>query len=103
MFENCTLLEVAPHLPAKSLVSSCYNGIFQNCKNLKKISIEFEQNCNSNYTYYWLYGTSTSGIVCKSNNTPDLIVDNTYGIPRQWKIEELTDKPNYDELIIKKI
>jgi len=34
MFENCSLLQIAPELPATNLAPYCYNYMFQNCTSL---------------------------------------------------------------------
>ena len=61
MFEHCTSLTQAPKLPATTLADECYSYMFQFCKSLNNINVNFSAWNPSNATTGWLYNVSPTG------------------------------------------
>ena len=86
MFYGCRSLRKAPVLPATTLVSGCYSGMFQDCSNLNYVKALFTTTPSSTYTSYWLYGTSERGLFIKSYDAT-WNVTGINGIPEGWHVE----------------
>jgi hypothetical protein len=86
MFNKCTSLVQAPELPAKSLWYSCYNVMFERCKSLNVINVNFS-NWNPTGALYatdnWLYGVASKGTFICPPNLPDTPRDRSH-IPAGW-------------------
>ena len=89
MFQGCSNLTTAPELPATTLDSSCYYGMFQGCSKLNYIKADFINYNNNNYEFdYWVDGVSTTGTFVMNPNAtynPDNI-RGVSGIPSGWAV-----------------
>lgn len=82
MFYGCSSLVEAPLLPATNLESYCYQNMFYGCKALNYIKHNITT-WNTTYTYNWLSGVSSSGVVeCPANST--IKTDSASGVPKGW-------------------
>ena len=61
MFQGCTSLQTAPELPAATLSTACYRGMFTDCRNLSEITIYANTISASNCLSNWLYGVANTG------------------------------------------
>ena len=97
MFRNCSSLEIAPDLPATTLVSNCYNYMFQECFRLRYIKC-LAQNNNVGTTG-WLSGVPKEGVFLKAMNST--WTSGISGIPTSWLTcsEIHLDNHDYDYLI----
>lgn len=83
MFYGCTSLTTAPSLPAKTLVSNCYNSMFNGCKNLSAVTCLVTKISANDCTGDWLYGVAESGTFTTPSSTTWTTGEN--GIPEGWK------------------
>lgn len=84
MFYGCTSLEEASYLPAKKLCVGCYEGLFDNCINLKHIKVGFEDWGDGSATAGWTAGVHSEGLF----ECPDGL-EVRYGddyIPAGWSV-----------------
>lgn len=88
MFRNCSSLVNAPELPATTLDAQCYQYMFYGCTSLKTIRCRAKVTASS-ATVYWLYGTSSSGILYGHSEYG--WSSGISGIPSGWEFVELTD------------
>ena len=88
MFQGCTSLTTAPELPATTLVSNCYNNMFQGCTNLNYIKAMFTSVPSSSYTSNWVSGVSSTGTFVK-NSAATWTNTGVNGIPTGWTVEEV--------------
>ena len=88
MFRNCTSLEVAPELPATTLVTNCYAYMFAGCSKLNYIKALFTTTIgsSSSYTYLWVSSVGSSGTFVK-NIAATWNVSGSYGIPSGWTVQ----------------
>jgi hypothetical protein len=62
MFQGCTALTVAPKLAGNVLTIYSYQFMFQNCRNLTKITVNFTSWDPNNYwTSNWVYDVAAAG------------------------------------------
>jgi hypothetical protein len=60
MFQDCTSLTTAPELPATTLASDCYNGMFYNCRSLSTAPSILPATTLATHCYYYMfYGCSS--------------------------------------------
>ena len=85
MFFNCTGLQVAPILLAKSIGWGGYNYMFANCSKLNYIKALFTTTPGDNYTLNWLKGVAPSGVFVKSKDA-NWDVRGVSGVPEGWTI-----------------
>ena len=86
MFQNCTSLEVAPTLPATTLVENCYEMMFYGCSHLNYIKAMFTSYPSASYTNGWVSGVAASGTFVK-NSAAQWDVSGVNGIPSGWTVE----------------
>ena len=88
MFAGCTSLIKAPELPATTIqyASYCYNGMFQDCRNLNYIKAMFTTTPSTNYTSNWVSGVSATGTFVKNSAATWNVTGNS-GIPTGWTVE----------------
>jgi hypothetical protein len=86
MFYGCTSLTTAPVLPATTLASSCYNGMFRGCTSLNYIKAMFTTEPSTNYTENWVNGVSATGTFVK-NSTASWTTTGVNGIPTGWTVQ----------------
>ena len=88
MFSGCTGLTTAPELPATTLTSNCYNGMFSGCTKLNYVKCFAKTNINTyDSTYAWLYYVSSNGTFVKASGSTWPTGNN--GIPSGWTVEEI--------------
>lgn len=80
-----TSIKVAPVLPAKILVSSCYQRMFYRCSSLSYIEAMFTTTPSRTYTNNWVYGVSSSGTFVK-HIYADWDVTGVNGVPTNWTL-----------------
>ena len=88
MFRNCTSLITAPELPATTLTSNCYRGMFYTCSKLSNIICRAKVNANSALSG-WVYNVARSGTLYGYSEFKWSTGMN--GTPSRWKFIELTD------------
>ena len=86
MFVNSTALEIAPDLPATTLVNQCYNKMFQNCSSLRYVKALFTTTPSNTYTSAWLSGVAANGTFVK-NATATWTTTGTNAVPTGWTVE----------------
>ena len=86
MFYNCTSLTTAPVLPATTLATYCYSGMFQGCTNLSYIKALFTTTPSSTYTGSWVDGVAANGTFVKSSSA-SWTTRGVNGIPSGWTVE----------------
>ena len=87
MFWNCTSLTTAPELPATTLASECYSGMFNGCTSLNYIKCLTTDISASNYTYDWVKGVASTGTFVKAAGMTSWKTG-TSGIPRGWTVQD---------------
>lgn len=80
-----TSIKIAPVLPAKILVSGCYQRMFYGCKSLSYIEAMFTTTPSRSYTNNWVYGVSSSGTFVK-HIYADWDVTGVNGVPTNWTL-----------------
>jgi hypothetical protein len=86
MFKGCTSLREAPELPAPTLVSNCYQYMFEGCSRLSYIKALFTTVPATTYMDGWVNGVAPTGTFIKSKNAT---WTNTFGvsaIPNGWDV-----------------
>jgi hypothetical protein len=86
MFSGCTSLTTAPQLPATTLATYCYYGMFRNCSKLNYIKALFTTTPSSSYTPSWVSGVASSGTFVKNKNAT-WNVTGSNGIPSGWTVQ----------------
>ena len=85
-----TSLTVAPTLPATTLVNACYNQMFQNCTKLNYIKMLATDISASLCLNYWVSGVAANGTFVKHpdmTTLPTATSSNSYtGIPEGWTV-----------------
>lgn len=66
MFQGCTSLTTAPELPATTLVSNCYIQMFYSCSRLNYIKAMFTTTPSTSYMNNWVSGVASSGTFVKN-------------------------------------
>ena len=121
MFRLCTSLTHAPDLPAETLATNCYNGMFRSCNNLVHLrcyinvhdgsanheKANYDRNAMKSNLDKWLDGVPSSNatILCHPDmveywdharqNVTDWYSDYTFtSIGRYWTVNEWTTYPN---------
>jgi hypothetical protein len=85
MFYGCTSLTKAPDLPATTLAQSCYSGMFEGCTSLQSIKVHFKKWYNSAHECTdWLSGVSATGIFYKPEEL--LVMRGDDYIPEGWEV-----------------
>ena len=87
MYFNSSL-EAPPTLNAKTLVNSCYWGMFSGCQFLDKITCLAEDITAPNCTYLFTNGVSANGTFYKSPNMNNWTVG-VDGIPSGWSVQNV--------------
>jgi hypothetical protein len=101
MFASCSSLTVAPELPATTLESGCYRGMFYGCNSLNHIKVGFtdwnsNEHWNENSTSGWLYDVSPTGTFICPEELDTKLSGNSY-IPEGWEIlQSIENKYNKD-------
>jgi hypothetical protein len=85
MFRQCPKLEVAPILPAKNLVSGCYNMMFFLDSLLREVTMLADEFDGYNQANAWLGYVSETGVFYKSA-TATWEEYGTSGIPDGWEV-----------------
>ena len=86
MFENCKSLEIAPILPAKTIIGGAYSQMFRGCESLnyiKCLATDVTQLSGSG----WVQGVSENGTFVKDANMTDWTTGND-GIPSGWTVQD---------------
>ena len=87
MFQDSNLLTTAPKLPATTLTSECYMGMFTNCTALKNVICLATSGINtSNSTSSWLSGVSATGTFTKKAGVT--WPTGSSGIPTNWIVQD---------------
>ena len=86
MFSGCTSLTTAPELPATTLVSGCYEFMFDNCQNLNYIKAMFTTSPSNTYTTYWVRGVKSTGTFVK-NSAATWNVVGYNAVPYGWTVQ----------------
>lgn len=87
MFSGCTSLTTAPELPATTLARSCYNNMFYGCSNLNYIKMLATDISAFNCLYNWVRDVASTGTFVKSKDaTWD--VTGYSGVPSGWTIKK---------------
>ena len=73
-------------LPAKELVSDCYEDMFNGCSKLQYVKALFTTEPSEDTTGDWLSGVAASGTFVKSKDAT-WNVTGAHGIPEGWKVE----------------
>ena len=60
MFAGCKSLTKAPELPATTLATLCYNGMFDHCSSLTQAPIVLPATTLADDCYSWMFYTCTS-------------------------------------------
>lgn len=76
----------APELPATTLASNCYNGMFNGCISLNYIKAMFTTAPSTSYTNNWVYRVSSTGTFVK-NPAAKWNVTGVHGIPSGWTVQ----------------
>jgi hypothetical protein len=87
MFGGCTSLTKAPELPATILDSYCYKFMFKGCSSLNVITCLATQIYSNECTYSWVKGVSSSVTFYKHPDMTSWTRD-TNGIPSDWVVQE---------------
>lgn len=90
MFKYCTSLNTAPELPATTLTSKCYWGMFDNCQNLNYIKAMFTTTPSSSYTSNWVKDVAANGTFVK-NSAATWNVTGNDGIPSGWTVQTMDE------------
>lgn len=86
MFYSCSNLTVAPELPATTLVRYCYDYMFNGCNKLNYIKAMFTTTPSMSYTDEWVEGVALSGTFVKNKNA-SWSVTGEDGIPSGWIVK----------------
>ena len=92
MFKDCTALLLAPDLPATTLASSCYEEMFSCCSSLnykKAMFVEY----NIGALTQWVNGVSAQGSFVK-NSKATWTYYGANGIPTGWEVVSSDDNVN---------
>ena len=89
MFRNCSSLEKAPVLPAKTLVTKCYEQMFYGCEKLNYIKALFTTAPSTDFMTNWVKNVASAGTFVMSKDAEWKAADNTgtSGIPSGWTIQ----------------
>ena len=85
MFMNCTSLTTAPELPATTLPTWCYVGMFYNCTSLISITCLATSIPDSQSTFMWVDGVSSTGTFTKAASMSSWTTG-IDGIPNGWTV-----------------
>ena len=86
MFYDCTGLTQAPALPATTLVDACYYDMFNGCANLNYIKAMFTTTPASTFTGNWVNHVAANGTFVK-NSAASWDVVGVNGVPAGWTVE----------------
>ena len=86
MFFGCTSLTTAPELPAATLVGRCYGEMFEGCTSLSYVKCLATDISATNCTYAWLSSVSSSGTFVKAS-TMSSWESGASGIPSNWTVQ----------------
>ena len=90
MFNSCTSLTTAPELPATTLVTSCYQNMFDGCTSLNYIKAMFTTTSGSTYTQNWVSSVAATGTFVK-NSAAQWDVTGVHGIPSGWTVQTASE------------
>ena len=93
MFRDCTSLVAAPPLPATTLIIGCYTQMFKGCNRLNYIKCLATSISDSDYTFEWVDGVSSSGTFVKNSSTSSW-TRGVNGIPTNWTVQDDTTPGN---------
>lgn len=85
MFVKCDSLVKAPELPARTLIESCYRGMFEGCNNLKYIKMLATDISASGCLESWVSGVASVGTFVKSPEATWEVYGDS-GIPNGWYV-----------------
>ena len=85
MFQGCTSLTTAPELPATTLANNCYQQMFYDCTNLNYIKCLATDISASNCLSNWVYNVASTGTFVK-NSAATWNVTGLNGIPTGWTV-----------------
>ena len=74
-------MTTAPSLPATTLASYCYEGMFQDCTSLSSVEVAFTT-WEVGVTNSWVSNVAASGIFTCPAELPD--IRGTSNIPNNW-------------------
>ena len=87
MFDWCSALRTAPELPATTLASNCYRGMFDKCTNLNYIKCLAIDGINqNNSTENWVFGVAATGTFVKDRAAS--WPTGSSGIPSGWTTQD---------------
>lgn len=87
MFQNCISLKRAPELPATVLQGSCYRQMFAYCDSLKYVKCLATDISSAYYcTSQWLIDVAPTGTFVKAASMTDWTTGNS-GIPSGWTVK----------------
>lgn len=89
MFRNCTSLTAAPELPATTLAYYCYVNMFNNCPNLNYIKCLATDISAAGCTSRWVNNVSSTGTFVKAASMSGWSIGRD-GIPNGWTVEDAT-------------
>lgn len=85
MFWGCSSLTIAPELPATTLANRCYDSMFKNCSSLNYIKCLAISGINTNNsTTDWVSGVASLGTFVKATTATWPTGNN--GIPTDWTV-----------------
>ena len=90
MFQNCTSLTSAPELPAPTLTPNCYQQMFANCTNLNYIKCLATDISATDCTTNWINGVQTTSGTFVKNPSMTGWTTGDNGIPSNWTVEDAT-------------
>ena len=88
MFYNCTSLTQAPELPATTLVTRCYDSMFQNCRKLNYVKCLATDISAKKCTASLLKGVASTGDFYTPASTNWTFGES--GIPYGWTRHDIT-------------
>ena len=83
---GCTGLQTAPDLPAKNLVTACYQEMFMACSSLNYVQCLVTSISASDCVKNWLLGVASAGTFVKDARM-SAWPEGPGGIPAGWMVE----------------
>ena len=93
MFFGCRSLTKAPELPATTLETSCYRGMFRGCQSLKEVRVSATTTTTTDALTEWLSGVSATGDFYCNPYATIFPTDSDSGIPANWRRLNINDYP----------
>ena len=89
MFYGCTSLVTAPTLPATTLASNCYSDMFYGCSSLNYIKCLATNISATSCLDIWVEGVDSSGTFVKAASMTSWTTGPS-GIPSGWTVQDVT-------------